>query len=132
MALTLLLGVLSLPFLVYLLQEYRDARGTRRNNVGRCYRCDAFMDPPVPVLHYHYRSPRTLHFYCTACANAEDRRSRIWVSVGGLAAGLTFAAVALRESVWPTWGAAVFGVAAVLIVILIALLLLKPRKSRGS
>jgi hypothetical protein len=132
MALTLLIGILLFPFLVFLIQEYRDARGRRRNNVGRCYKCGGLMYPPIAMLHYHYRSPSSLHFYCAVCANAEDRKGRIWLSVAGIAVGVTFAAVALRESVSSFWGAALFGAASVLIVVLIPLVLLKPGKSRAQ
>ena len=132
MALSLLIAVLSLPLLVYLMQEYRDARGRRRNEAGRCYRCGALMNPPVAVRHYHYRSPSTLHFYCLACADAEDRKGRIWISVGGAAVAATFASVALRESVSSFWDAAIYGVASVAIGILVVVLLLGPRKSRGE
>ena len=128
MALALLIGTLSFPFLIFLLQEYRDARGKRRNHAGRCYKCAALMYPPIPML--HYRSPSTLHFYCAVCANAEDRKAGIWISILGIAVGVTLAANALKQSESSLWSPLILGAASVLIVALIPLALLNWRKTK--
>jgi len=131
MPLALLIGTLSLPFLIFLLQEYRDARGKRRNIAGRCYKCDGLMYPPIPMAHYHYRSPSSLFFYCAVCANSEDRKAGILLSIVGIAASMTFAANALKQSESSFWGAAFLGAAAVLIVVLIPFALLMARKTKA-
>jgi hypothetical protein len=130
MALALLIGTLSFPFLVFLLQGYRDARGKRRNNAGRCYKCGAPMYPPIPMFHYHYRSSSSLYFYCAVCANAEDRKAGVWLSIAGIAVSVTLAANALKQSESSFWSAAFLGAASVLIVVLIPLALLKTRKTK--
>lgn len=131
MALALLIGTLSFPFLVFLLQEYRDARGKRRNNAGRCYKCGALMYPPIPIVHYHYRSRGRLYFYCAVCANAEDWKAGIWLSIAGIAVSATLAVNALKQSQSSFWSAAFLGAASVLIVVLIPLALLKTRKTKS-
>lgn len=116
MELAPLIGILSIPFLIFLVQGYRDWRGKRRNKDGHCYKCGAVMYAPVPVP--HYRSD--LYFYCGECAIAEERKGLAWALLTGVFGCFALGVAALNDSSTSFWGTVSYAVGASLILALIA------------
>jgi hypothetical protein len=125
MELAPLIGILSIPLLIFLVQGYRDWRGKRRNKDGRCYKCGAVMYAAVPVP--HYRSD--LYFYCGECAIAEERKGLAWALLAGVFGCFALGVAVLKDSSTSFWSTVSYAVGASLIFALIAYAKLKRYSS---
>jgi len=68
MLLGLFLGSPLLALLAW--HAWRDKRGERRNEAGRCYACSCAMDGRAEPISHHKGGT---YLYCSSCARAHNR-----------------------------------------------------------
>lgn len=76
MVLLLILIIIALPFLsIAALQTYLDAKGSQRNKLFRCYRCNKKMLQPKTITHNRGNT----YYYCNTCFSWEMKKSAAWL-----------------------------------------------------
>jgi hypothetical protein len=79
-ALTLILAIFGVPFILLGVHIYRDVRGGRRNKEQKCYACGTGGRQLWPVSH----NKGGMYLYCAECKSRQDFLLGAFATVGAL------------------------------------------------